>query len=596
MRKQLLLALIVVMVALSGCIGPLGSDGDDGDIGDSSSDPAGGSGYDASGDDGAPADGSGDSFTSANPAPSAQPSEDENLGYSVGGASDINNFRDNIGEGYLPLPADVTPEGTFKEYYFDTGESEACEELFCPSYSQAVSEDPISGEREQFMTVGLNSGISQSEFERSDLNLVVVVDTSGSMDSPFGQYYYDDDGNRVETDQQQKIAAARDSVESMLDQLRGDDRVGIVSFSDGARTVAPMQRVDERDMSALRDNVQSMNADGGTNLDAGMQEAEAMVEAYAENSDRETRIVYVTDAMPNSGATSTELLGGQLSDHADRGIYSTFIGVGIDFNAQLVDQITGIRGANYHNVQSGQQFQERMDEGFRYMVSPLVFDLSLELDAEGYEIAQVHGTTSDAAAEGNIFTVETLFPSQTDGNRTKGGVILVELERKSAVADSVVELTASYENQAGERSETTEQIEFQQHEPEYFENDGIRKAVALARYAELSHNWLAYEWATITDEEFETPEGGIEHREAVGMSQWERQSEDLRVSTPFPDRFETYAEYFEEEIEALGDDAMYEELQLIYSLLDEANSETGEKSGEANNGTDAMSTPARLTG
>lgn len=578
-----------MMVGLAGCIGPLGSGGDDGGIGDSTADPGGESDY-SGGDDGA--SGGDAAFSSDQSAP--QPSDDENLGYSVGGASDINNFRDNIDEGYLPLPADVTPEGTFKEYYFDTGADQTCEELFCPSYSQAVSEDPLSGEREEFMTVGLNSGISQAEFERPDLNIVVVVDTSGSMESPFSQYYYDDDGNRVETEQRQKMAAARDSVESMIDQLRGDDRVGVVSFSNSADTVAPMQRVDERDMSDLRDDVQSMRAGGGTDLDAGMREAEAMVEQYADESDRETRIVYVTDAMPNSGATSTELLGGQLSDHADRGIYSTFIGVGIDFNANLVDQITGIRGANYHNVQSAQQFQNRMDDGFRYMVSPLVFDLSLELDAAGYQIEQVHGTPSDAAADGDIFHVETLFPSQTEGGRTKGGVILVELARKSAETDRSVELTASYENRAGERSETTEQVKFEEHRAEYFENDGIRKAVALARYAELSHNWLAYEWADLTNEEFETPDGGIEQTDAVGMSQWERQSEDLRVSTPFPDRFETFVEYFEGEIEAIGDEEMSEELQLINSLLEETERETDGKAGDTDDKTDAVSSLARI--
>merc|ERR1719224_425240 len=41
------------------------------------------------------------------------------IGLTVGGAQDIGNFRDNILNGYLPLPSSLTVEGIFSEYYFD---------------------------------------------------------------------------------------------------------------------------------------------------------------------------------------------------------------------------------------------------------------------------------------------------------------------------------------------------------------------------------------------------------------------------------------------------------------------------------------------
>ena len=52
------------------------------------------------------------------PAGSAQ---QNTLGLSTGGAKDINNFRENIRNNYLPLPTDITYEGLFYDYYFDTG-------------------------------------------------------------------------------------------------------------------------------------------------------------------------------------------------------------------------------------------------------------------------------------------------------------------------------------------------------------------------------------------------------------------------------------------------------------------------------------------
>lgn len=40
-------------------------------------------------------------------------------------------------------------------------------------------------------TVGLDSGIQASDFKRKKLNVVLVLDVSGSMGSPFDEYYYD---------------------------------------------------------------------------------------------------------------------------------------------------------------------------------------------------------------------------------------------------------------------------------------------------------------------------------------------------------------------------------------------------------------------
>ena len=567
--RTVTLISVVVIVLLAGCAGMPSGDS-------APADPSGGGGGGVDAGDGVdqaappePQESGGGGFAGDAEAGGGQTAaaDDSQVGYSVGGASDINNFRQNIEEGFLPIPSSVTTEGVYKEYYFDTGASERCEELFCPSYSQAVSEDPISAEDEQFLTVGLNSGIEQSDLQRKDLNLVVVVDVSGSMDSRFDSYHYDGDGNRVETEQRRKIDAAEGSVDVLLDQLEGSDRVGVVTFNDNARTVVPMRRVDERDMNGVRSDVQNLRADGGTNLDAAMRQAESMASQYADDAERETRVVYVTDAMPNEEGTSTEILGGQIEDHAERSIHSTFVGVGVDFNPELVDEITATRGANYYSVKSAEQFRERMSGvGFDYMVTPLVFDLSLELDAEGYEIEEVYGTPSDSARSGDIMHIETLFPSKTEGNRTKGGVVLVELEDTGPAED--IELTTSYEDAAGESHENTAQIQFSDRDAEYFENDGIRKAVVLARYAELSQNWVEYERANLAGQNPDEPEGSIEPRDGPSLGQWERQSEKLQVSPVYADRFAIFAEYYEQEMNAIGDSSMEEELDIIRTLAD----------------------------
>ena len=63
------------------------------------------------------------------------------------------------------------------------------------------------------------------------------------------------------------------------------------------------------------------------------------------------------------------------------------------------------------------------------MVTPLVFDLSLKLESSGYDIKAVYGSPEADLATGEIMKVNTLFPSLTVDGETRGGLILLHLEK-----------------------------------------------------------------------------------------------------------------------------------------------------------------------
>jgi hypothetical protein len=121
------------------------------------------------------------------------------IGFAVGGAKDANNFRENIENNYLPIITDLSYEGLFYDYFFDTGdqrEETDKNQLFCPSYSMAFTTNPLQNNEEQqvseyYMTVGLNSNLNEDTFKRNPMNLLVCIDRSGSMGSAFNHYHYD---------------------------------------------------------------------------------------------------------------------------------------------------------------------------------------------------------------------------------------------------------------------------------------------------------------------------------------------------------------------------------------------------------------------
>jgi len=274
----------------------------------------------------------------------------------------------------------------------------------------------------------------------------------------------------------------------------------------------------------------------------------------------------LTDAMPNMGETGDLPLYRMLEDNADQGIYTTFIGIGVDFNTQLVESITKIKGANYYSVHSAGEFKKRMDDEFDFMVTPLVFDLRLKLDAPGYEIEKVYGSPEADQATGELMKVNTLFPSKAEEGQVKGGVILVKLKKLSNQEN--MNLKVSYLDRNGVKDSDEAEVDMAEASADFYQNSGIRKAVLLSRYADLLKNWMIDErkaadkgWKIVPSV---TLANGIVI--PVELGEWERQSLPLVVSEPYPQLFGRFSDYFQMESQAVGDSTLEKEEAIIKKL------------------------------
>lgn len=491
----------------------------------------------------------------------------ETVGLAAGGAKDVGNFRENIANEYTPQPDAISEEGLFYDYYFETGERTDSEALFAPRYAAAVSEHPVDEETEQYLSVGLDSTLSVSDFERPRLDLVAVLDVSGSMDSPFDAYYYDEHGRKREVDSgaATKLEAATQSLCALTEQLRDDDRLGVVLFNHRAHVAKPLRDVGETDMPAIRRHIKEIGAGGGTNLADGFEAAVDMLLDSSAAAPVEQRVVFMTDMMPNTGTTGEAELTTLFSDAAADGIHSTFIGMGLDANADLAETLSGIRGANNYFIHSASEFERRLGEEFAYMVTPLVYDLTLELQGDGYELSDVYGSPSADADSGCLMHIGTLFPSATEGGKARGGVVLAQLEKSDAATDDNLDLdlVASWtERDGGEHMERVSVTI--PDSPEQFAHDGVRKAVALARYArELSA------WARDVHNRADSATGVDDWLLPDSRNQHERESVPLVVPDRFAERFERLQAYLERELTSVEDETLQQEVDLLRTLCQE---------------------------
>jgi Ca-activated chloride channel family protein len=493
----------------------------------------------------------------------AAPASNETLGMATGGAKDVGNFRENVEEGYTPQPEAISDEGLFYDYHFETGDRDATgsEAAFSPRYATAASEHPLTGEREQFVSVGLDSTLSMAEFERPRLDLVAVLDVSGSMDSPFDAYYYDEHDRRHEVeDAGTKMEAAADALCALTEQLDDDDRLGVVLYNSRAHLAKPLRDVGRTNMDAIRRHIRDVQAGGGTNLEDGFEAAVDLLQDGRTDASVERRVVFMTDMMPNTGQTGETALTERFERAAEHGIHTTFVGMGLDENAELADALSGVRGANHYFVHSTEEFERRLGDEFDYMVTPLVYDLALELDAGAHDVAAVHGAPDADPDSGRLLDVGTLFPSAKSDGEARGGVVLVRLDDVDATEP--LELEASWTERDG--SEHAERVTIAlPGETPYYGHDGIRKAVALSRYARELRAWAR----------------DVHHADDRGVDDWisadqrgehERESVALHVSSAHAARFADLRSYLEREQAAVGDETLQQERELLAALQEAA--------------------------
>ncbi len=500
------------------------------------------------------------------------------LGFSVGGAKDANNFYENIKAGYLPKMEAITYEGIFYDHYFETKADESCQNLFCPTYSSAISINPFTQEKEYYLSVGLNSNIKESDFKRKKLNIVVVLDISGSMGAPFNRYYYDKN-QKIDLSKEErnksKMTIANEAIVSMMDHLKEEDRLGVVLFDNQAYKAKPLRSIQTTDTAAIKKHILALKERGGTNWSAGYKEGIALFnsldEGFKDPKIYENRIIFLTDAMPNRGELNQNGLFAIAKEASEKHIYTTFIGVGVDFNNDLVEAVSKTKGANYYAIHSSKEFKKRLDEEFDYMVTPLVFDLKLSLLSKGFEIEAVYGSPDANAATGELMYVNTLFPSPTSDAGSRGGIILLKL-KKRANADTLA-LRASYHDREAKAYEVDKTATFKKGV--YHDNASIQKAILLSRYGDLMRNFTL-DMRKGCHDRLSTPPFMTLKRscsiyppkrpEFAYIKTWERNSCPLAVSAGYQKIFALFSHYFKTQMAEIGDDSLQKEYTLLEKL------------------------------
>lgn len=182
--------------------------------------------------------------------------------------------------------------------------------------------------QEVVVKIDLAAIAQKKKTKRTPLNLAVVLDHSGSMAGA-------------------KLEKARQAAMELVDQLAADDVFSFVIYNSRAEVIVPAQRVEDKE--ALKARIAKISANGGTALHAGVTTgAEQLAEHLS--SKRINRVILLSDGLANVGPKSTGELRTLGNELAGRNITVTTIGVGEDYNEDLMAGLAEASDANYYYV------------------------------------------------------------------------------------------------------------------------------------------------------------------------------------------------------------------------------------------------------
>ncbi|MCB9748726.1 MAG: VWA domain-containing protein [Myxococcales bacterium] len=370
--------------------------------------------------------------------PYAAPSS-ASMGATPGGAQDIGYARDRIKDGEVPHPNAFTPEGLFSEHDLPLGpgaHAQKCQQTLCVGGEAIASSLLVQPEVGYLAQLGFSSGLDPKTWKRAPLNLVVVVDRSGSMSG-------------------QPLELVRASLREVVQRhLRPGDQLAIVGYHSVAHVVLPSTPIRQR--RAIDAAIEQLVSEGATALEDGLRLGFKVARDSARGFQGTTRVMLFTDERPNVGRTDAEGFMAMATRASLQGIGLTTVGVSTQFGAELAQKVSSVRGGNLFFFPDAAKMQDKFRDAFDTMVTELAYDLKLTVrPSPGVKIAGVYGIPGSALRwQGDAIELDvaTIFLS-----RKKGAIYLAFAPagssslptRPLALGASVAHVGLAYEDTAG---------------------------------------------------------------------------------------------------------------------------------------------------
>ncbi len=242
----------------------------------------------------------------------------------------------------------------------------------------------LTGQTVQNYLLGdIRSFFSGGMEARAPVALALAIDRSGSMEG-------------------KPIESVKTAVSLIVDQLTDADMLSIVTFGENVEVLMPASRVLNREL--IKQHVGRIRPKGTTNLYAGM--ATAAEELLKVGTPQAlSRVILLTDGEANEGIVEYADIIAEARNYRAKGATITTVGLGIEYNEELMKGIAKNTRGNYYYIDSIDNIPEVFDRELKSVFGTVATNVSLRLQlAKDVEITNVYG--HEFAKGGNTVTID----------------------------------------------------------------------------------------------------------------------------------------------------------------------------------------------
>jgi Ca-activated chloride channel family protein len=311
--------------------------------------------------------------------------------------------------------------------------------------AQAASASPVSDltlrvtpDREYVYRAGPREVIVQVEVEarksddtrRAPMNLSIVLDRSGSMEGA-------------------KLEKARQAAAMAVDNLGDDDIFSLVTYDSDTNLLIAPERVGGQDhREDLKARIHRIQPGGSTALHAGVVLGAKQVRRFFEK-ERVNRVILLSDGIANVGPSKTSDLARLGRELRSDGIAVSTVGLGDDYNEDLMTALAESSNANYYYVKDAEKLPGVFAQELGAARSLLARSIVIRIDApEGVRLKEIIGRP-DIVCRDRV--VEIKMP-ELFGSEKRRFLVRAVAEGKTADAIEAAAVELNYATLSGDRA------------------------------------------------------------------------------------------------------------------------------------------------
>lgn len=216
-------------------------------------------------------------------------------------------------------------------------------------------------------------GEGEAAPKRPPLDLAVILDRSGSMAG-------------------EKLLAVKQATLDLLKELRPIDHLTLLAYDDVVDVLAERVPADAAGVDAARKAVLAIQDRGGTALGPGLVRGLEILERAKRGESELAHVMLLSDGQANVGEQNPEVLGARAGEGFRRGISVSTLGVGLDYNEDLMTKLADQGGGRYHFIQGTDAIPRVLSDEFAGLVATVAGGVTLEMRmAPGVKLVKVYG-------------------------------------------------------------------------------------------------------------------------------------------------------------------------------------------------------------